>query len=173
MAKSSKKQIDEDEKKVISFLQKNCKESIDVIAKKLGFSRQKVWRIIKRLENDKTIWGYHAVVDDEKIGLKKYLVLIKRSTKSMTKETLDKLTKIKTKQENVNINDIYYVNGSYDFFISVTSPDIKQVKKFCEEICTTLIGFVSDIQILDILFIVKENFVDNPNSEKIKEFFFD
>ena len=65
MPKSSKKQIDEDEKKVIAALQKNSKESIDKIAKKCGFSRQKVWRIIKRLENNQTIWGYHAVVDDE------------------------------------------------------------------------------------------------------------
>ena len=173
MAKSSKKQIDKDDKKLISFLQKNCKENIDVLAKKCGFSRQKVWRIIKRLEGNKTIWGYHTVVDDEKIGLKKYLVLIKRTTKPMTKETLDKLIKIKTKQENVNIGDIYYVNGSCDFFISVTSPDIKQVKKFCDEICAISIGFVLDIQILDVLFTVKENFVDNPNSKKIKEFFFD
>ena len=41
MAKSSKKQIYEDELKVISELQKNAKESIDVVAKNCGYSRQK------------------------------------------------------------------------------------------------------------------------------------
>ena len=46
MPKSSQKQIDADEKKVIRELQKNAKESIDKIAKNCGFSRQKVWRII-------------------------------------------------------------------------------------------------------------------------------
>ena len=56
MPKSSKEQIDLDEKKVVSELQRNSKESIDVIAKRCGFSRQKVWRIIKRLEKNKTIW---------------------------------------------------------------------------------------------------------------------
>jgi len=56
MAKSSKKQIYEDELKVIAELQKNAKESINIIAKKCGFSRQKAWRIIKKLEEDKTIW---------------------------------------------------------------------------------------------------------------------
>jgi DNA-binding Lrp family transcriptional regulator len=66
MSKSSKEQIDADEKKILWELQKNSKESIDKIAKKCGFSRQKVWRVIKRLEKDKTIWGYHAVVDDNK-----------------------------------------------------------------------------------------------------------
>ena len=56
MPKSSKKQIDADEKKVKRELKKNSKESIDKIAKKCEFSRQKVWRIIKRLEKNKTIW---------------------------------------------------------------------------------------------------------------------
>jgi len=51
---------------VIEQLQRNSNESIDKIAKTCGFSRQKVWRIIKRLENNKTIWGYTAVPDKEK-----------------------------------------------------------------------------------------------------------
>ena len=42
MPKSSKEQIDFDEKKVIKELQKNSKESIDKIAKKCGFSRKQV-----------------------------------------------------------------------------------------------------------------------------------
>ncbi len=56
MAKSSKKQIYEDELKVIVELQKNSNENIGAIAKKCGFSRQKAWRIIKELEENKTIW---------------------------------------------------------------------------------------------------------------------
>ena len=63
MAKSSKKQIYEDELKVIAELQKNAKENIDTISKNCGYSRQKVWRIINRLEENKTIWGYTAVVN--------------------------------------------------------------------------------------------------------------
>ena len=53
MPKNSKKQIDKDEKKVIAELQNNARESIDKIAQECGFSRQKVWRIMKRLEKNK------------------------------------------------------------------------------------------------------------------------
>ena len=66
MPKSSTHQIELDEIKVIEELQKNSKESIDNIAKKCGFSRQKVWRIIKRLEKNDTIWGYHAVISEDR-----------------------------------------------------------------------------------------------------------
>ena len=89
MPKTSKEQITNDEKKILRELQKNSKESIDKLVKKCGFSRQKVWRIIKRLENNKTIWGYHAVVDDNKIGLQQYFILIKRTNKPFSKEYID------------------------------------------------------------------------------------
>ena len=42
MPKSSKKQIVDDEKKILLELQKDSNETIDKIAKKCGFSRQKV-----------------------------------------------------------------------------------------------------------------------------------
>ena len=67
MSKSSKEQIIDDEKKVIRELKKNAKASIDSIGKNCNFSRQKVWRIIKRLEENKTIWGYSSVFYDEKL----------------------------------------------------------------------------------------------------------
>ena len=57
MPKSSQKRLIEDEEKILEILQTHAKASIDDIAKKCGFSRQKVWRIIKKLEEEKTIWG--------------------------------------------------------------------------------------------------------------------
>jgi hypothetical protein len=41
MAKSSRNQIDKDEKKLLSELVKNSNENIDTIAKHCSFSRQK------------------------------------------------------------------------------------------------------------------------------------
>ena len=89
MPKSSKKQIDDDEKKFLKELQQNSGDSIDNIAKKCGFSRQKVWRIKKRLEKNNTIWGYNAVVDDEKLGLKMYQILLKRSPVPLSAEMIE------------------------------------------------------------------------------------
>jgi len=49
MAKSSSEQIEQDEIKVLNALEQHSKDSVDEIAKSCGFSRQKVWRIIKNL----------------------------------------------------------------------------------------------------------------------------
>jgi DNA-binding Lrp family transcriptional regulator len=80
MPKSSKQRLVHDEKKILDLLRTNANESIDVIAKKCRFSRQKVWRIIKKLEKNMTIWGYTAICDDESYNLKHFTMLIKRTT---------------------------------------------------------------------------------------------
>jgi DNA-binding Lrp family transcriptional regulator len=64
MSKSSREQIDKDEKKILSELVKNSNENIETIAKHCGFSRQKVWRAIKRLEEKGLIWGYTAIFNE-------------------------------------------------------------------------------------------------------------
>ncbi len=175
MSKSGNEQINNDEKEILRELQKNSKESIDKIAKKCGFSRQKVWKIIKRLEKDKTIWGYRAVVDNEKMGLKRYLILIKRTHKHFSKEQVDIITSRKVKQVSsklgVNIECSYFIHGSYDWFFMVTSKDIRFVKKTIETFNILLKGFFSEVKVEEVIFPVETNSFINPNLDQIKEFF--
>lgn len=162
-----------DEKRIIAELEENAKEGIDNIAKKCGFSRQKVWRIIKKLEKNKTIWGYHAVTDNERLGLKSYLVLIKK-----TNEPIEKLADIiisrkiekKAKELGIAINQSEYVHGNYDWLICFTASDIKQAKKFCEALNRTYQKHIGDLSLMERIFSVKKSGVQNPELEKLKEF---
>ena len=175
MAKTSKEQIDADERKVIRELQKGSKESIDKIAKNCGFSRQKVWRTIKRLEKNKTIWGYSTIVDDEKLGLKKYLILLKRTNEPLSKEKLMKIINGKLKQEfeglGVNVEFTFFVNGCYDFALCATSENIRLMKKFCEALYSIFKDCISDIQILEVIFPLQQSCLVNPNLEELIGYF--
>jgi DNA-binding Lrp family transcriptional regulator len=174
MPKNSAKQIDADEKKVIAYLQKNAKESIDIIAKKCGFSRQKVWRIIKRLEKNKTIWGYHAVIDDEKINRHSYIMLIKRSNEPMSAAT-DKIIQQTIEKRgheiNVDVECSRLLHGIYDWFICFTAPDIREAKRFSEMFNREYPNLINEIHILENIFTVKNSGVMNPNVTKLKEYF--
>ena len=175
MSKSSKEQIDLDEKKVIRELENNSKENIDTIAKKCGFSRQKVWRIVKRLENNKTIWGYHAVVDDNKIGLQQYFVLIKRTTKPFSKEHIDSIIKRVIKPEiakmGIIVENASYVHGDFDGIHIIRASNVLQVKKYCEILNNLSKGYISDMKILEELFPIEKNGIVNPNIEELKDIF--
>lgn len=174
MAKTSKKQIYKDEKKVIASLQKNAKENIDIIAKKCGFSRQKVWRIIKRLEKDKTIWGYAAIVNEEKQDLKHYIILIKKTTLPINEELANKIIKRKLEglasKVGAKVETSLYVHGVYDWMVSFTANDIKYAKKFCEQFNELYKGYIAELHLLETLFPVKKQGVLNPKARELKQF---
>jgi len=174
MPKSSKKQIDEDEKKIIAELQKNSKESIDKIAKRCGFSRQKVWRVIKRLEKNKTIWGYNVVVDDEKLNQKSYIMLIKRSSKPIgdfTDKLIEDFKEECTKKLGINVCYNCYLHGHFDWMVCFSAKDIKVAKKFSESINASYSEFISEIYMMENIFPIKTCGILNPGIKKFKEFF--
>jgi DNA-binding Lrp family transcriptional regulator len=174
MPKRSKKQIDIDEKKILNELRINGKKSINDISESLGFSRQKVWRVIKSLEKNKTIWGYTTIIDFEKQGLKSYTLLIKRTMNPIDNKIGDLLTsgelsKIGPKM-GVNIIDSKYVHGEYDWIISFTAEDIKQAKKMQEALNTIYHKYIDRVALLEDLFVTRDHGILNPNFDAIKKF---
>ena len=171
MAKTSRKQIDLDEKRIMAELERNSNESLDVLAKRLKFSRQKIWRIIKGLNKNRAIWGYTTVVDNEMRSLKGYVLMLKRSGKTMDEKTLDAFTS-QQMQDNlgVTIESLLYVHGEYDWILSFTAPDIKMAKRFCETLLTAYRGVFARVSLMETLVAVRKHHVVNPNVKKLKEF---
>ena len=174
MAKNSTKQIIEDERKIIKELLKNASNSVNEIAKNCGFSRQKVWRIIKNLEKNNTIWGYVAIVDNEKLNKKSFVILIKRTNKPIEDKTVNtiinqELQKLMDKTD-IEIVQSSYLNGIYDWMICITARDIKQAKIFCEKLNRLYEGILSELIILERMFVARKCSIINPEIKKLKEF---
>jgi len=173
MAKSSREQIEQDENKLLSELMKNSKENIDTIAKHCGFSRQKAWRMIKQLEKNKKIWGYSAIVDSEKQGLEKFMLFFKRThiphnIKDAIEIATTHMNPMK-KDLGIAILSSYRIHGEYDWVTVFTAKNVMQAKKFCD----ALMERFPDTQtthLSQILFTVREQCIQNPNINKMKEF---
>jgi DNA-binding Lrp family transcriptional regulator len=174
MSKSSRDQIDKDEKKLLSELVKNSKENIETIAKHCGFSRQKTWRFIKQLEEKDLIWGYTAIFNEEKIGLTHFMLLIKRTAKQLEKVTADKIVSRKIEdiatELGITIESSFYVHGEYDWIITFTAEDIKQAKKFSDSVIMLHPGVIEKITIMQTLMFIKKHYIVNPEKTKLKEF---
>ncbi len=174
MAKTSKKQIEVDEKKVIDQLQKNCMENLDLFAKKCGFSRQKVWRIIKNLERDKIVWGYTAIVDLESLKKKHYILLMKRNTQKINHKIVDVLLSREFEEViaklGITIETSSYVHGEYDWIASFLAPDIVYAKKFSEMVKMAYPDTFQKIDLIETLFNIKKQNIFNPDTNKLKEY---
>ncbi len=174
MAKTSKKQIEMDEKKVIDQLQKNCMENLDLFAKKCGFSRQKVWRIIKNLERDKIVWGYTAIVDPGTLKKKHYVLLMKRNAQKINQKVVDVLLSRDIEEVveklGITIETSSYVHGEYDWIASFLASDIVYAKKFSELVKTTYPDIFQKIDLVETLFDIKKQNIFNPEANKLKEY---
>jgi DNA-binding Lrp family transcriptional regulator len=170
MAKSSKEQIEQDEIKVLDVLERNSKESIDEIGKSCGFSRQKVWRIIKELEKRKIIWGYTAITDEAAKNLKHFIVLVKRNTVPFDD---DVKTEIILRQIDdypmhiVKIENIYLTHGTSDWIFTFYAPDLISAKRFIDETFKRFSKFLQEYTLIETLLPVRKNGLKNP---RIKDF---
>jgi len=173
MAKSSAEQLITDEQKIITVLQKNAHENIDSIAKKCNFSRQKVWRIIKKLEKEKIIWGYTAICDDETYHMKHFTMLVKRTPTPIEKKTITEI--LTTRLDDllpdspILIENIEFVHGSVDGIFSFRADSLITAKRFCERFNEHFAGYVANIELLETIITVRRQSVRNPHiKEQIK-----
>ena len=175
MPKNSVKQIEQDEKKILEELSKNANKSINDIAETCGFSRQKVWRVINNLEKNHTIWGYTAIADEEKLGKKSYIMLIKRTNKPITQilvnQILNREFANRVKKMGITITNSYYTHGNYDWFICFNANDIKEAKSFVEIYNKLYEGHVSEIHLMENMFTAVSSGITNPEIEKLNDFF--
>ena len=175
MAKNSRKQIMLDEILIVDQLSRNANKSINEIAKSCGFSRQKVWRIIKNLEKNNTIWGYSSIIDEEKQNKKTYIVLIKRSARPLNKELIEKITRREISKKagriGVKILTSIYTNGAYDWLIHFNASNIRDAKRFVEDLNKTFEGYLNEITLLEKMFVTENCGIENPEINKLKDFF--
>jgi len=174
MIQRSNEQRKDDEKKILVALQKFQKENIDKIAKDTGFSRQKVHKAIKEMEQNQTIWGYGAVVDEERQDLEKFMLLIKRATKKIDKKTADQLISYRTSENikglGINVINSYFAHGEYDWVLIFTAPDIRKAKKFSTVLLNDYPGMATKITLLQLLMTLRSQHILNPNYMKLREF---
>jgi DNA-binding Lrp family transcriptional regulator len=171
MPKNHKIAIEADERKIIELLINDSRQSPNEIAKKLGFSRQKVWRIINRLENKKVIWGYTTIINENSIGYNSYFALCK--AKAPFYELIDKLIKrLKEKKaEKLNVRYLgqFYLHGTYDWLCIFSAKNIMDAKKFCGYMQKEYGEYIDRIELLENVFTLLRFGKINPDIEKFKE----
>jgi DNA-binding Lrp family transcriptional regulator len=173
MSKTSKDQILQDEIKVLDALEQHSKDSVDEIAKSCGFSRQKVWRIIKELEKRKIIWGYTAITDGELRDFKHYVLLVKRNTfpfeESLKKEII--FEKIDAyAPDSVKIENIFFTYGSFDVVLTFYAVDLVNAKKFIQIAFKKLEKYIGDYLLLETLVPIRKQGIKNPQIKKLIEY---
>ncbi len=127
--------IDDKDKKLIVLLQNDAKKTTKELASELNLSVTAVFERIKKLEKNKVISRYVALVDKEKIG-RNFIVLCHVKLIQHKKEYITQFEKEITDLKEVI--ECFHVSGDYDYILKICVKDIQDYREFMVTKLTTL-----------------------------------
>lgn len=123
--------LDTIDKKIINLLQSNGKATIKEIANELNLTTSPIFERIKRLEKDKIIKGYAALVDPKKVD-KGQIVFCNVSIPNYTNKNIkDFESKVGFMPE---VLECYHFAGVVDYQMKVLVKDIDEYNLFLHKI---------------------------------------
>ncbi|MBT8264557.1 MAG: Lrp/AsnC family transcriptional regulator [Muriicola sp.] len=119
--------LDDTDKKLLRFLQEDCKKTTKEYAQLLGLSTTAVYERIKRLEKTGVIKKYVALVDKKKTN-KDFTVLCHVKLIQHIKEYVLQFEREVQKLEEVS--ECFHVSGDYDYILKIHVTDMVAYRDF-------------------------------------------
>ncbi len=127
--------LDSTDKKLLSLLQSNCKQTTKELSLKLYLSVTAVYERIKKLERERIIDKYVVLVNRSKVE-KGFVVFCHLKLIQHTKEFISKF-----ESEVVPLNEVlecHHVSGDYDYILKIVVKDMEAYREFLVTKLTTL-----------------------------------
>jgi Lrp/AsnC family leucine-responsive transcriptional regulator len=133
--------LDATDRKILELLQRNSNITNALLAKEIGLSPAPTLERVNKLENNRVIKSYHAVIDPASVGLG-VSTFVMASLKGHNKENIDKFVKaIETIDEVI---ECHHITGAGDFILRIVCADIAAYQQL-------ILEKVSNIEVVDSL----------------------
>ena len=131
--------LDAIDRKILEILQANSNITNAQLAQEIGLSPAPTLERVKKLENQKVLKSYHAVVDAAHVGLG-VSTFVMVSLKGHNKDNIDKFMKAISKIDEVI--ECHHVTGQADFILKIICTDIPAYQNL-------MLEKVSNIEVVD------------------------
>lgn len=122
--------------RVLDILRTEARASNEEIARRLGTTAEEVARIVRELEESRTILGYAAVVDPERLDEEPCTAIIHVKLRPQRARGFDDLAERIHRFPEVKV--CYLLSGEYDLLVIVEGASLKTVALFVTEKLATL-----------------------------------
>ena len=119
--------LDSTDKKLINLLQNDSKQTTKQLSLQLNLSATAVYERVKKLENQKVIEKYVAIINKNKIE-KSFLVFCHVKLIQHSKEYLNTFEREILKL--VEVSECFHVSGEYDYILKIYVRDMDEYRDF-------------------------------------------
>ena len=127
--------LDTVDKSILRMLQSNSKLTIKEIASKLHLTATPIFERIKRLEKEKYITSYNAMIDRRKVGLSLLVfctISLKQHEATFISEFEEEIQKF------TEVIECYHIGGMSDYLIKVVVPSMDDYQYFVAKKLATI-----------------------------------
>lgn len=127
--------MDSIDRKLLNLLQEDSKQTTKELANSLNLSVTAVYERIRKLEKNKIIKKYVALIDYEKVN-RDFVVLCHVKLFQHKKEYLMQFEK--EVMQLTEVMDCFHVSGDYDYILKIAVSNIKEYRQFVVTKLTSL-----------------------------------
>ncbi len=135
--------------KILRLLQDDARVTNQELADKAGMSASPCWRKVRKLEEERVIEGYRAVLNRRKLGLG-VMVFVRVAIDSH-----NDVESRKFEEQVMALEDVvacYSIGGDADFLLQVVAPNLDSYADFAMSVIRRLPG----IKEMQSMFVLKE-----------------
>ena len=118
-------------KKLLQLLEEDCTLSHAQLAAMTGKTEEEVAAAIKKMEEDKLILGYQAIVDWDRTDREAVTALIEVKVTPQRGEGFDRIAERIYQYEEVE--SVYLMSGSFDLTVIISGRSLREVARFVGE----------------------------------------
>jgi DNA-binding Lrp family transcriptional regulator len=153
------------EKKVLSLLESDAKMSIKTIATILEQDEERITDILTKLEQEKVILGYNAIIDWDKLGVDGVTATIdvklvpeREVGFNRTAERISRFPEVRC---------VYLMSGTYDLSVTVQGETMKDIAWFVSHKLSTIDQVQSTVTHFVLKRYKQDNFIfEEPQQDR-------
>jgi len=115
-------------KKLLKLLERDCTMSRDQLAAAAGMTLEEADTAIAKLEQDKIIRGYQALIDWDQVQPEAVTALIQVNVTPQTADGYDRIAERIYQYEEVE--SMYLMSGTYDMTVMISGRTLREVAEF-------------------------------------------
>lgn len=157
-------------KKILQLLEKDCTLTQGQLAAMTGKTVEETAAAIKKLEEDKIILGYQAIVDWDRTDRESVTALIEVKVTPQRGDGFDRIAERIYQYEEVE--SVYLMSGSFDLTVLISGRSLQEIARFVGERLAPLEGVTGTATHFILHKYKEKHIVFESREEQVKEWIF-
>ena len=156
--------------KLLELLEQDCTVPTAALAAAAGISEEEAKTAVKQYEGDRTILGYQAIIDWDRVRKENVTALIEVN---ITPQSIDGFDRVAERiYQYDEVESMYLMSGSFDLTVIISGRTLREVARFVSERLAPIQGVTGTATHFILKKYKEKHLVFRPKDPEEREYIF-